>query len=73
MNIASLIVVFFINWLILFFIFLPIGLKIPEEQKLGNANSAPHKPHLFLKTISSFLLSFLTTSGIVFILKSYIV
>ena len=41
MSIPSLFVVFFITWLILFFIFLPIGLKFPLIHQTGHADPHP--------------------------------
>ena len=61
MTFSSIGVVFFINWLIIFFIFLPIAIKVPKEQKLGHAKSSPYKTYLLTKTISSFFVSLITT------------
>ena len=57
MSIASFFVVVFILWLILFFIFLPFGLEIPEKHDFGHANSSPKKTYLFLKIVLSFIIS----------------
>ena len=57
MSIVSFLVVVFIFWLIFFFIFLPIGLEIPENHQFGHANSSPKKTYLFLKFILSFITS----------------
>ena len=61
MTYASAGVVFFIICLIIFFIFLPVGIKVPKKQKLGHANSSPYKTYLLTKITSSFLVSLLTT------------
>ena len=61
MTLSSIGVVFFINWLIVFFIFLPIGIKVPKKQEIGHANSAPYKTYLLTKITSSFFVSLLTT------------
>ena len=61
MSIVSFFVVVFILWLILFFIFLPIGLEIPENHEFGHANSSPKKTYLILKLTLSFLTSFITS------------
>ncbi len=61
MSIVSLILVFLMMWLIIFFISLPFGLSIPKEQQIGNANSAPDKPNLRLKFFISFLIAFVPT------------
>ncbi len=61
MTFSSIGVVFFINWLIIFFIFLPIGIKVPKKQGLGHAKSAPYKTYLLIKIISSFVVAIVTT------------
>ncbi len=61
MTFSSIGVVFFINWLVIFFIFLPVGIKVPKKQKLGHANSAPYKTYLLIKIMSSFLVALFTT------------
>ena len=61
MSIVSLILVFLMMWLIIFFISLPFGLSIPKEQQIGNANSAPDKPNLRLKFFISFFIAFVPT------------
>ena len=57
MSVVSFFVVVFILWLIFFFIFLPLGLEIPEKHEFGHANSSPKKTYLFLKTVLSFITS----------------
>ena len=49
MSVVSFLVVIFILWLIFFFIFLPLGIEIPEKHEFGHANSSPKKTYLFLK------------------------
>ena len=46
MSIVSLIVVLFIMWLIVFFMFLPIGIKVPKNIIQGHATSAPEKTNI---------------------------
>ena len=62
MSIVSFFVVVFILWLIIFFIFLPIGIEIPDNHEFGHANSSPKKTYLFLKFTISFLTSFIIAS-----------
>jgi predicted secreted protein len=45
----------------LFFIALPIGVRVPEETQLGHATSAPENPRLKPKIIWVTLLSVLFT------------
>tara|TARA_Y100001954_G_C15280229_1_gene346313 strand:+ start:296 stop:514 length:219 start_codon:yes stop_codon:yes gene_type:complete len=61
MSIVSFFVVVFILWLIFFFIFLPIGLEIPEKHEFGHANSSPKKSYLFLKIVLSLIISLITS------------
>jgi len=61
MSIVSFFVVVFILWLIFFFIFLPLGIEIPEKHEFGHANSSPKKTYLFLKIVSSFLTSLIAS------------
>ena len=57
MSVVSFVVVVFIFWLIVFFIFLPLGLEIPEKHEFGHANSSPKKTYVFLKLVLSFITS----------------
>ena len=61
MNLVSFFVVVFIFWLIFFFIFLPIGLEIPEKHEFGHANSSPKKSYLFLKFVLSLITSLISS------------
>lgn len=72
MSLTSLILVFLMNWLILFFISLPFGVDVPEVQKSGNAKSAPNNPNLKLKLLISFIISFLPTFLIYLLIKKNI-
>ena len=69
MSIVSFLVVVFIFWLIFFFIFLPIGLEIPENHQFGHANSSPKKTYLFLKIIFSFITSLIISSIFYYFIK----
>ena len=55
MSIVSFLVVVFILWLIFFFIFLPLGLEIPEKHEFGHANSSPKKTYLLFKIMFKLL------------------
>ncbi len=46
MSIVSALVVFSLVWWLVFFMALPIGVQVPEEQQAGNAASAPSQPAL---------------------------
>ena len=56
MNLVSFIIVFLVVWMILFFISLPVGVKVSEHHEKGFANSAPDKTNLKMKVITSFCL-----------------
>lgn len=72
MSIVSLILVFLMMWLIIFFMSLPFGLSVPKEQQIGNANSAPDKPNLRLKFFISFLIAFFPTLLIYWLIEKNI-
>ena len=69
MSLVSYIVVLLIIWMILFFIFLPMGVNISEHHKEGFASSAPDKTNLKIKVIASFLISFIPASIIYWIVE----
>ncbi len=56
-------------WMILFFVSLPIGVKVSESHEEGFANSAPDKTNLKIKVIISFLLSFIPASLIYWVVE----
>ena len=70
MNLVSFIVVFLVVWMILFFISLPVGVKVSEHHEKGFANSAPDKTNLKMKVITSFLVSFIPASIIYWIVEN---
>ncbi len=69
MSLVSYIVVFLMIWMILFFISLPIGIKISDYHEEGLANSAPDKTNLKTKVIISFLISFIPSSLIYWVIE----
>ena len=72
MSIVSFFVVVFILWLIFFFIFLPLGIEIPEKHEFGHANSSPKKTYLFLKTNKFFSVMNLHDQTRVFLVSLYL-
>ena len=58
MSTVSFILVHLMIWLVIFFISLPIGVKVSDQPEKGNANSAPIKTNLKLKFFWSFLIAF---------------
>ena len=69
MSLVSYIVVYLIIWMILFFVFLPIGINISEYHEKGFANSAPDKTNLKKKIIASFIISFIPSSLIYWVVE----
>ena len=49
--------IFILIWWILFFIILPIKIKVPDNTTVGHAKSAPNKPFLFIKFLCTTLIS----------------
>ena len=59
MSTVSFILVHLMIWLIVFFMSLPFGVKVSDNPKRGNANSAPIKTNLKLKFFLSFIIAFI--------------
>ena len=57
MAVFTYVLIFILIWWILFFILLPIKIKMPEKVESGHAKSAPNKPFLLLKFIATTLIS----------------
>ena len=57
MSAVSVILVYLIIWMIVFFISLPIGINVSKELIPGNANSAPVKTNLKAKFFYSILIA----------------
>ena len=57
MSTVSIILVYLMLWMIVFFISLPIGINVSKELILGNANSAPVKTNLKAKFFYSILIA----------------
>ena len=57
MGLFTHVLIFILIWWILFFIFLPIKIKVPENAEFGHAKSAPNKPYLLIKFIATSFLS----------------
>ncbi len=64
MAIFTHVLIFILIWWVLFFIILPLKIKIPHETEIGYAKSAPSKPFLLIK----FLLTSLISGVILFFL-----
>jgi len=64
MAIFTHVLIFILIWWILFFIFLPLKIKVPHNAEIGHAKSAPSRPFLLIK----FLLTSLISAIILFFL-----
>lgn len=56
MDLVSGIVVYILLWWFAFFLVLPIGVRVPEQQEDGHADSAPANPNIPKKLIAATLL-----------------
>ncbi len=57
MAIFTHILIFILIWWILFFIFLPLKIRVPKDVEVGHAKSAPTRPFLLIKFIITSLIS----------------
>lgn len=73
MTIAQAVIVYFVCWWLLFFMALPVGVRVPETQEAGHAPSAPANPRIGIKALIVTLLTALVTWGIDFVIASGIV
>ena len=57
MAIFTHVLIFILVWWILFFIILPLKIKVPLKTEIGHAKSAPNKPFLLIKFLVTSLIS----------------
>ena len=57
MTLFTHVLIFILVWWILFFMLLPIKIKVPKNVESGHAKSAPSKPYLLIKVIATSLIS----------------
>ncbi len=57
MAIFTHVLIYILIWWILFFILLPLKIKVPDKTKVGHAKSAPSRPFLLAKFILTSLIS----------------
>lgn len=57
MTFSSGVLVYVMWWVIVLFIVLPWGVRIPERAERGHATSAPEKPYIGLKLLATSLLA----------------
>jgi len=66
-------VVYIIIWWILFFIFLPIGIRKSNPKVIGQDSGAPEKTYLWKKFIVVSILSLLLTIIIVYVINNNLI
>jgi predicted secreted protein len=57
MTLVSIVLVYLMLWMVVFFISLPFGINIPDHPDEGNASSAPIKTNLKIKVFLSTLIT----------------
>ena len=57
MAIFTHILIFILIWWVLFFIILPLKIKVPTNVEVGHAKSAPTRPFLLIKFLLTSLIS----------------
>ena len=70
MSLVSLVLVYLMTFMIIFFMSLPFAINSPDKLIKGHANSAPEKSNIRLKFFISLLVSFIPTFLIYWIVKS---
>ena len=70
MSLVSIFLVYLMVWMIVFFMSLPIGINVSRNLELGNANSAPTKTHLKIKTLLCSIISLFPTYLIYWLVKT---
>lgn len=64
MNIMNFILAVTMLWVVLFFISVPLFLKMPDKQEVGHAIGAPEKHYFGFKILVTFLISVLIAFAI---------
>ena len=59
MDIASGLVVYILLWWLVFFMALPVGVRVPDDPEVGHATSAPSAPHLGKKVAAATVIALL--------------
>ena len=70
MSLVSLVLVYLMTFMIIFFMSLPFAINSPDEYVKGHANSAPEKSNIKLKFFISVIVSFIPTFLIYWVVKS---
>lgn len=70
MSLVSVLLVYLMMFMIIFFMSLPFGISLPDNHIKGHANSAPLKSNLKFKFFISLLISLIPTFFIFWAVKS---
>jgi predicted secreted protein len=70
MNIMSGLAVYTMIWIVVLFMILPIGVKVPDQIEVGHATSAPEKPYIWWKFLATSIISFVLWWGAFFLITS---
>ncbi len=60
-------------WWVIFYMVLPFGAEVSHKPKLGHADSAPTKPNLGAKVITTSIISILLTICIIYMIEQGII
>ncbi len=67
MNIMSGLAVYTMIWVVVLFMILPVGVKVPDQIEVGHATSAPEKPYIWRKLLATSIVSFVLWWGAYYI------
>lgn len=70
MTLVSIVLVYLMLWMVVFFISLPFGINIPDHPDEGNASSAPIKTNLKVKVFLSTLITLPLTYLVVLMVEN---
>ena len=70
MTLVSIVLVYLMLWMVVFFISLPFGINIPDHTVEGNASSAPIKTNLKVKVFLSTLITLPLTYLVVLMVEN---
>jgi predicted secreted protein len=73
MNPVTGIVVYVIIWWTVLFAVLPWGVHVPDKVETVNAESAPERPHLWMKALATTLIAAVIWIGFYFLQRSNLI
>jgi len=71
MDIASAIVVYVLLWWLVFFMALPVGVQVPDDDEIGkgHATSAPRRPYLGRKALAAAVIAAVLWGGVYYVVE----